>query len=177
MDTTNTIAPSDHPAYMRLALQQAEKSPPKPTNFRVGAVLVDARSNQVLALGFTLELPGNTHAEQCCFQKYADVHGIPEERLGEVLPEETILYTTMEPCNLRASGNLPCVDRIIRTQIGDKPGIRKVYVGVKEPEKFVGENQGRAKLDAHGIESIPVPGFEDEILKIATAGHGIGGSG
>lgn len=167
----DTIAPSDHGAYMRLALQQAKKSPPKPSNFRVGAVLLDTASNQILATGFTLELAGNTHAEQCCLQKYADSQGVPGERVGEVLPEESILYTTMEPCNFRASGNLPCVDRIIQTQTGGKKGIRKVYVGVKEPDKFVGENQGRAKLEAHGIESIPVPGFEDEILKIATAGH------
>ncbi|KAI9654249.1 MAG: hypothetical protein M1821_006777 [Bathelium mastoideum] len=164
-------ASSDHQAYMRLALQQAEKSPPKPSNFRVGAVLLDSANNQVLATGFTLELPGNTHAEQCCLQKYADAHGLPEERVGEVLPQGTVLYTTMEPCNLRASGNLPCVDRIIRTQADGNHGIRNVYVGVKEPETFVGENQGRAKLAARGIESIPVPGLEDEILKVATAGH------
>ena len=156
---------------MRLALEQAKKSPPRPSNFRVGAILFDVASNQILATGFTLELPGNTHAEQCCLQKYANAHNLPEGHIGQVLPKSTILYTTMEPCNLRASGNLPCVDRIISTQIEGKWGIRKVYVGVKEPEKFVGENQGRAKLEAHGIESIPVPGFEDEILKIATAGH------
>ena len=177
MATANIIAPSDHRAYMRLALEQAVKSPPKSSNFRVGAVLLDTHSNQVLATGFTLELPGNTHAEQCCFQKYAEAHGVSEERVGEVLPEETTLYTTMEPCNLRASGNLPCVDRIIRTKIEGKSGIRKVYLGLKEPEKFVGENRGRARLEAHGIESISVPGFEDEILKIATAGHVKDGSG
>jgi len=51
---------------MRFALELAEKSPPKPTNYRVGAVVVDAFNN-ILATGYTLELPGNTHAEQCCF--------------------------------------------------------------------------------------------------------------
>ena len=165
------IAPADHQAYMHLALQQAEKAPLKSTNFRVGAVLLDAASNQLLSVAFTLELAGNTHAEQCCLQKYAEAHGLPEERVGEVLPNQTVLYTTMEPCNLRASGNLPCVDRIIRTRTGGKPGIRKVYIGVAEPEKFMGENKGRAKLKEHGIESIPVPGLEDQILEIATAGH------
>ncbi|KAL9094442.1 MAG: hypothetical protein Q9165_003292 [Trypethelium subeluteriae] len=152
MSTSDAIAPFNHQAYMRLALQQAE-------------------NNYVLATGYTLELPGNTHAEQCCLQKYADAQGIKEEHVGQSLPDQTVLYTTMEPCNLRASGNLPCVDRIIRTKTSGKPGIQRVYVGVKEPETFVGENRGRAKLAEHGVESIPVPGFEDEILKIATAGH------
>ncbi|KAL9076678.1 MAG: hypothetical protein Q9157_003595 [Trypethelium eluteriae] len=171
MSTNDAIGPSDHHAYMRLALQQAEKSPSKPSNFRVGAVLLDSGSNHILATGFTLELPGNTHAEQCCLQKYADAQGVKEENVGQSLPDQTVLYTTMEPCNLRASGNLPCVDRIVRTKTLGRPGIQKVYVGVKEPETFVGENKGRAKLAEHGVESISVPGFEDEILKIATAGH------
>ncbi|KAI9697148.1 MAG: hypothetical protein M1820_007883 [Bogoriella megaspora] len=171
MDDFLAIAPSDHHAYMRLALQLAEKSPPKPTNFRVGAVLVDASRNQVLSTGYTLELTGNTHAEQCCLQKYAEAHDVTEDHVGEVLPEDTVLYTTMEPCNMRASGNLPCTDRIVKLRNGGKKGIAKVYVGVKEPEKFVGENEGRAKLQEHGIESISVPGLEAEILRVATAGH------
>ena len=77
----------------------------------------------------------------------------------------------MEPCGLRLSGNLPCVERIIRTREGGKGGISKVYLGVKEPEKFVGENKGRNKLEEHGIECIHVPGLEEQILNVATAGH------
>ena len=170
-ESFNPIAPLDHEAYMRLALSEAHESPPKPSNFRVGAVLVDEGSNKVLATGYTLELPGNTHAEQCCLQKFAQSHDLPEEQVGEVLPENTVIYTTMEPCGLRLSGNLPCVERIIRTREGGKGGISKVYLGVKEPEKFVGENKGRTKLGEHGIECIHVPGLEEQILNVATAGH------
>ena len=54
---------------------------------------------------------------------------------------------------------------------GEHKGIRKVYIGVKEPEKFVGENKGRKKLEDAGVEVVHVPGLEDEILKVATAGH------
>lgn len=156
---------------MRLALEEAKKSPPKPSNYCVGAVLVDEANGEALATGYTLELAGNTHAEQCALQKYAQAHGLPEERVGEVLPAQTVIYTTMEPCTLRLSGNLPCVDRIIRTRVDAEPRIKKVYLGVKEPEKFVGENKGRAKLEGAGIECTHVPGFEEEILKVATAGH------
>jgi pyrimidine deaminase RibD-like protein len=164
--------PNDHMQYMRLALDQAQESPPKPSNFRVGALLVDANTGKILSRGYTLECEGNTHAEQCCLLKFAKTNDLPEERVGEALPPNTVLYTTMEPCNLRLSGNLPCVGRIIRTkrQNGEN-GIKKVYLGVKEPEKFVGENEGRKKLEEHGIECIHVPGLEERILSIATAGH------
>lgn len=163
-------SPTDYSAYMRLALAEAKKSPPKPTNFCVGAVLVDESDGSILATGYTLELEGNTHAEQCALQKFASAHNLSEERVGEVLPEHVVIYTTMEPCGVRLSGNLPCVDRILRTKSAGK-GIRKVYLGVKEPEKFVGENVGRAKLEEQGIECVHVPGLEEDILAVATAGH------
>ncbi|TKA54061.1 hypothetical protein B0A49_12421 [Cryomyces minteri] len=164
---TNTASiPRHADDYMKLAISLARKSPPKPTNYCVGAVLVNTDSNEELATGYTLECEGNTHAEQCCFIKFAESTGTAEDRLYEQLPPTTALYTTMEPCNFRLSGNMSCVDRIIAAR-----NIKTVYVGVREPEKFVGENQGRKKLEEHGIQSVHVPGFEEEILEIATAGH------
>lgn len=161
------LQPDDHKGYMSYALSLAEQSPPKPTNFRVGAVLVDTTKNEVLATGYTLELEGNLHAEQCCFIKLARKHGVDEERLSEVLPQHMALYTTMEPCSNRLSGNLPCVQRILRL----RGLIQIVYVGVMEPEKFVSENTGRIALQDAGIAFVHVPGLEDSILKVATAGH------
>jgi pyrimidine deaminase RibD-like protein len=164
--------PNDHLQYMRLALDQAQESPPKPSNFRVGALLVDADTGAIISRGYTLECEGNTHAEQCCLLKLAREIYCSEERVGEALPPNTVIYTTMEPCNLRLSGNLPCVDRIIRTRgKNGEQAIKKVYLGVKEPEKFVGENEGRKKLEGHGIECIHVPGLEERILSVAIAGH------
>jgi len=164
--------PNDHMQYMRLALDQAQESPPRPSNFRVGALLVDADTGEILSRGYTLECEGNTHAEQCCLLKFAEARGLPEERVGEALPPNSVIYSTMEPCNLRLSGNLPCSDRIIRTRGKDgEVRIKKVYIGVTEPEKFVGENRGRAKLEENGIQCILVPGLEDRILSVATTGH------
>jgi pyrimidine deaminase RibD-like protein len=164
-----TVKAGDHAAYMEYALEQAQKSPPKPTNYRVGAILLDADTNTTIATGYTLELPGNTHAEQTCFMKVAEQHNLPEEKIGEILPKNTVLYTTVEPCNKRLSGNLTCVERILR--LGN--AVKVVYVGVKEPEKFVGQNLGRAKLENAGIkvEHVEVEGMEKRILEIATAGH------
>ncbi|EFX02841.1 cytidine and deoxycytidylate deaminase [Grosmannia clavigera kw1407] len=167
------IAPADHPAYMRHALSLAEKSPPRPSNFRVGAVLVDAASGRILADGFTLELHGNTHAEQCCFMKLAAQHGVAEEDLSALpltaLPAQLALYTTMEPCSLRLSGNDPCVARVLRLA-GHQRSVT-VYVGVTEPDKFVAQNTGRSTLEAAGIHVVHVPGLETAILDVATAGH------
>jgi pyrimidine deaminase RibD-like protein len=160
-------AANGHVEHMRQALSLARKSPPKPTNYRVGALLVDAKNGSILATGYTLECEGNTHAEQSCFIKLAKEHNISEAELGKVLPEETALYTTVEPCFKRLSGNLPCVQRILR--LGK--AIKTVYVGVKEPEKFVGENTGRKQLEDAGIKVVLIEGMEEEILEVATAGH------
>jgi len=164
-----------HLDYMRLALEEARKSPPKPTNYCVGAVLVSPSSPEpILATGYTLELPGNTHAEQCCLGKLARSMNISEEHVGSIMPDDTVLYTTMEPCDFRLSGNLPCTERVLLTRntlsTGHK-GIQTVYIGVNEPEKFVGENKGRRKLEDAGVQVIHVQGLEDDILKVATAGH------
>lgn len=160
-----------HFAYMEYALEQAQKSPPGPAKFCVGAVLLDAGTNTIIATGYSLELPGNTHAEQICFMKVAEQHNIPEEKIGEKLLEITVLYTTMEPCNKRLSGNLSCVDRILR--LGN--AIITVYVGIKEPEKFVGENLGRARLENAGIkvEHVKDEGMKKRILEASTASHNV----
>lgn len=126
--------------------------------------------------GYTLESPGNTHAEQSCFIKLADLHGIQaesaEEKLGPYLPEDAVLFTTMEPCNQRSPGNLTCVDRILKLKRSDgSQAIRIVVYGVGEPEKFVGENTGRRRLQDAGIEVRHVEGLEKEILSVATSGH------
>ena len=151
---------------MKYALDLARKSPPKPTNYRVGAVLVRESTNEVLATGYTLELEGNTHAEQCCFMKMAEKHGVPEEELKNCLATDMALYTTMEPCSERLSGNLPCVKRVLRLA----GTIRTVYVGVLEPAKFV-TNTGIKSLEEAGICVVHVQGLEKDILEVATAGH------
>jgi pyrimidine deaminase RibD-like protein len=168
------IAAGDHKAYMEYAIEKARLSPPAPTKFCVGAVLVDADKNEILSTGYSMELPGdrpadpgNTHAEQCCFIKVAERYNIPEDQLGEVLPKNTVLYTTMEPCNERLSGNRTCVDRILSL----KRAVKVVYVGIKEPETFIGQNLGRKKLEDGGVVVEHVEGLEQQILQVSMAGH------
>jgi pyrimidine deaminase RibD-like protein len=163
------IERDDHKAYLQLALSQASQSPLRDTNFRVGAVLVNLPQNTVVATGYTMELPGNTHAEQCVFMKLASIHSVSEEDLPTVmaLQEPHALYTTMEPCSKRLSENRPCVDGILLQRLW----IKKVFFGVPEPHTFVHENTGRKTLREAGVEPIHVHGLEETILAVATAGH------
>ncbi|KAJ5923724.1 hypothetical protein N7454_008969 [Penicillium verhagenii] len=171
-----------HRPYMRKCIVLASQSPPRPTNFRVGAILLSRADNdptfqddRILSTGYTMELQGNTHAEQCCLSNFAAVHSVPEDEVASVLPVEAgrklVMYVTMEPCGKRLSGNAPCVQRITRTREGGRPGVHKVYFGVKEPGTFVGESEGCRMLDSAGVEWEYVEGFEKEILKVAMAGH------
>lgn len=143
--------------FMKLAIEEAEKCGETQTQYNVGAVLVN--NGAVISTGHSREIPGNTHAEQCALEKYFEKEGLRE------LPEGTELYTTMEPCSLRLSGNLPCVDRILNTCI------KSVFVGVKEPATFVKDNTGYGKLSAQGVEYIHIPDYEEKILRISTKGH------
>ncbi|KAJ5496001.1 hypothetical protein N7539_001117 [Penicillium diatomitis] len=171
-----------HSSYLRKCISLAEQSPPRPTNFRVGAILLSRKDedptgleDRILSTGYTMELAGNTHAEQCCFSNFAAVHNVPEDEVAAVLPNEPgrklIMYVTMEPCGKRLSGNAPCAQRIARTREGGRRGVHKVFFGVKEPETFVGESEGCRMLSAAGIEWEHIAGFEKEILTVAMAGH------
>lgn len=99
--------------------------------------------------------------------KLAGFHSTIEEGLSDVISTPHALYTTMEPCFKRLSGKLPCVERVLR----QKSWIAEVYVGVHEPETFVGKNPGREMLEKAGIKVYSVPGFEKEVLEVATSGH------
>ncbi|KAK9347223.1 cytidine deaminase-like protein [Lipomyces starkeyi] len=152
--------------YMTLALEEAKKCVPTPTAFCVGAVIVlpkGAPGNTtdkdiIISTGYSRELPGNTHAEQCSLDKLADNIRPP--------PKSAVIYTTMEPCSERLSGNVPCVDRIIGSGI-----FKSVKVGVIEPDTFIKNNVGKQKLDAAGIQYVLVSGLEKECLEVATSGH------
>ncbi|KAJ0119715.1 hypothetical protein J7T55_013918 [Diaporthe amygdali] len=173
-ESTPVISPGEHSRFMLHALEKAALSPPAPTKFCVGACLVNADTGEVLSTGYSQELPGDrpgdpgsTHAEHCCFIKISEQHGIPEGRIRDVLPKNTVLYTTMEPCNSRLSGNKCCVDRIIEL----KDAIRTVYVGIQEPDTFIVGNSGRDRLEAAGVKMVILEGLEDQIMPVTMAGH------
>lgn len=156
---------------MRLALAEARKSTPVPTAFCVGALVVSSPSAshpaRVLATGYSRELPGNTHAEQCALDKLAASSTSSSSSFAGPHPllDGASLYTTMEPCSTRLSGNTPCVQRVLAT------GIRRVFIGCEEPSDFV-ECEGTRLLRDEGRDVFVVvdphdPGLADECLRVA----------
>ncbi|KAJ2758822.1 DRAP deaminase, partial [Coemansia nantahalensis] len=89
-------------ALMRAAIECAKKCASVDSAYNVGAVIADAEG-EVLSTGYSRQLPGNTHAEQCALEAL----GALEER-GMLASAGAALYTTMEPCSKRLSGNAPC---------------------------------------------------------------------
>lgn len=148
---------AQHRTFMEQALVEAEKCGETQTQFNVGAVLV--LDGEVLATGHSRELPGNTHAEQCALEKYFEKTGTTN------VPEGTVIYTTMEPCSFRLSGNEPCVQRILKTTI------KTCFVGVIEPDTFVKDNSSSKQLTSHGVDYVHIGGYEEKCLEIATRGH------
>ena len=133
---------------MELALEEAKKCEGTETAFSVGALLV--KDGEILSTGYSRELPGNTHAEQCGVEKYYEKTGTRE------VPEGTVIYTTMASLALKdLVGNLPCTDRIL------DHNIQTVFVGVLEPDTFVANNVGKKKLTDAGVHYIHIPGYEE----------------
>ncbi|KAG0964173.1 hypothetical protein G6F31_006966 [Rhizopus arrhizus] len=129
--------------FMKRCIEEANKSIPAPSAYCVGAALV--HQGQLLSTGYSRELPGNTHAEECALAKTnANV-------------SQAVMYTTMEPCSKRLSGNRPCVDRIIEANI------KRVVVGVREPPNLV-NCEGIELLEKHNIEVVIVPGVQEACL-------------
>ncbi|ORY54282.1 cytidine deaminase-like protein [Leucosporidium creatinivorum] len=153
-----TSAP-EHVHRMRLALDEAKKSVPTPTAFCVGCIITSS-SGTILSSGYSRELEGNTHAEQCALTKL----GSPEAAAPFL--EGASIYTTMEPCSLRLSGYMPCVQRVLQTSI------QNVYIGVQEPSDFV-ECEGTRLLRECGrqVWVVEAPGLAEECLEVARKGH------
>lgn len=158
-DTGTGVADAVHVRNMQLALEQARLCEPSPTAFCVGCVIVDgSQLERVLAVGFSRELPGNTHAEQCALDKL-------ERQEGRGAGGELVLYTTMEPCSTRLSGNAPCVQRILANA-----HVKHVLIGVDEPDDFVA-CQGTRLLREHGVDVRTVEGFAEQCLSEARRGR------
>lgn len=165
-----------HLKHMSIALEQAQKCEPTPTAFCVGAVLLDDSKQAIIATGYSRELNGNTHAEQNCLTKLLSSN-LESHDAVVGLDVTYSLYTTMEPCSERLSGNIPCTDSIIRYNESSERRqkglgkIENVYFGVKEPETFIKKNIGAEKLSAAGVGYIHIGGLETEILEVARRGH------
>ena len=139
--------------FMQLAVNQSLLSIPVDSAYCVGAVLV--KNGNVIAMGFSRELPGNTHAEECCLLKVDNAKGC-------------IMYTTMEPCSKRLSGMWV---RKKKNKVGKKSctelliehNISRVVIGAYEPSLFV-QCEGTTLLSNAGIDVVHLPSWTDRCL-------------
>ena len=128
----------DH-RFLRWAVELSRLSPPSPSAFSVGAVIV-AEDGQVLATGFSREQEEHDHAEEVALRKLG-----PDWRL-----KRATMYSSLVPCGARSSRPVTCVQHIVAA------GIPRVVYAWREPVLFTA-GEGGDQLAAAGVTVIEVP--------------------
>jgi diaminohydroxyphosphoribosylaminopyrimidine deaminase/5-amino-6-(5-phosphoribosylamino)uracil reductase len=131
--------------WLASAIELSRLSPPTPTNYAVGAILVGA-DGLALTTGNTGEIGPRDHAEEAVLAKLTDRHELD-------LAGATI-YSTLEPCTARKSRPGTCTDLILAA------GIKRVVIALREPLLFA---------DCHGVETLRERGVE--VLEIGDLGR------
>ena len=130
----------DH--WMQVAVELSRQCPPSGSAFAVGAVIVAADGVE-LARGFSRET-GRVHAEESALGKLG-----PAPRLAG-----GTLYSTLEPCSIRASRPDSC------TRLTIEAGLARVVIAWREPPIFVERCEGVELLRAAGLMVDLLPEFE-----------------
>ena len=120
--------------WLRRAISLADLCPPSPRAFSVGCVIVDSTRDLELARGYSRELNDRIHAEEAALTKLKTEH-----------LDSATLYSSLEPCSTRLSGQTSCTARILAR------GIKRVVFAMSEPDTFV-HCEGRAQLEREGVE-------------------------
>jgi pyrimidine deaminase RibD-like protein len=122
------------------AIELASSSPVSAEAFSVGALIVDADGG-VLATGYSRETDPKVHAEESAMAKLTP---------GDPRLAGATIYTSLEPCSVRASRPLSCTALILRA------GIPRIVFAWREPALFV-DCEGAELLRAAGREVIEIP--------------------
>jgi diaminohydroxyphosphoribosylaminopyrimidine deaminase / 5-amino-6-(5-phosphoribosylamino)uracil reductase len=123
------------------AIELSRRCPPSATAFSVGAILV-SQSGTVISTGFSRERDPTDHAEEVALARAADA-APPGGLVGATI------YSSLEPCLIRASRPQPCAQLIAAAGIG------RVVVAWLEPPLFV-PGGGAAWLRGQGVTVIEV---------------------
>ena len=139
-------------AWLAQAIELSRRCPPSPSAFCVGAVVV-AADGTVMATGYSRETSPHAHAEEAALAKIDPA----DSRLGGAT-----LYSSLEPCRVRASRPTPCSELIIAA------GLRRVVIAWLEPPVFA-PGGGAALLREAGITVVEVPGLAAEARAVNAA--------
>jgi len=146
--------------WLAQAIELSRRCPPSPTAFAVGALVV-AADGTVLATGYSRETSPRDHAEEAALAKLDPA----DPRLGGAT-----LYSSLEPCRVRASRPTPCAELIIGA------GLRRVVIAWLEPPVFA-PGGGAARLRESGISVVEIPGLAAEARAVNAAVLGGQGPG
>jgi diaminohydroxyphosphoribosylaminopyrimidine deaminase/5-amino-6-(5-phosphoribosylamino)uracil reductase len=137
---------------MRLAIELSRRCPPVAGAYSVGAIIVDV-AGLVLAHGHSRENDPHAHAEEAALGKVTS--GVGRRRLAGAT-----LYTTLEPCSVRASRRTPCAPLVVAA------GIRRVVLAWREPALFVLDCQGVELLQRVGVEVVELVDMAEEARRV-----------
>jgi len=147
-------------AWLAQAIDLSRRCPPSASAFAVGAVVV-AADGTVLATGYSRETGPRDHAEEAALAKVDP---------GDPRLAGATLYSSLEPCGVRASRPTPCAELIIGA------GLRRVVIAWLEPPVFA-PGGGAARLREAGITVVEIPGLAAEARAVNAAVLGEQGTG
>jgi diaminohydroxyphosphoribosylaminopyrimidine deaminase/5-amino-6-(5-phosphoribosylamino)uracil reductase len=127
--------------WLTRAIELSKRCPPVDRAYSVGAVIV-SDDGEELAYGYSRETDPVVHAEESALTKLAG-SGIDLRR--------ATLYSTLEPCSLRASRPRTCSQLILEAGVG------RVVLAWREPSLFVPDAQGVELLTAAGVTVLELP--------------------
>ena len=139
-------------AWLARTIDLSRRCSPSPSAFCVGAAVV-AADGTVMATGYSRETSPHSHAEEAALAKIDPA----DPRLTGAT-----LYSSLEPCRVRASRPTPCAQLIIEA------GLRRVVIAWLEPPVFA-PGGGAALLGEAGITVVEVPGLAAEARAVNAA--------
>lgn len=143
---TEPAGPEADRHWLLEAIRLSRRCPPSQTAYSVGAVLVAADGTE-LATGYSRETAPGEHAEEAALAKL----GLPgAAAAGSPELAAATLYSSLEPCAVRASRPVPCADLIIASGIG------RVVIAWTEPP-VLAPGGGVGRLRAAGIKVVEMP--------------------
>jgi pyrimidine deaminase RibD-like protein len=127
----------DDRALLLEAIALAKHTLPSAYAFSVGALIADAKG-RTLSAGYTHQHDPRDHAEEVALAALG---------AGWSAPQDATLYSSLEPCSVRASRSRSCTELILAA------GITRVVFAWREPDLFV-HGEGAEKLRAAGVEVV-----------------------
>jgi pyrimidine deaminase RibD-like protein len=134
----------DDRVLLQEAISLAKHTLPSAYAFSVGALIVDAHG-RTLSAGYTHQDDPRDHAEEAALAALGP---------GWLAPAGATLYSSLEPCSVRASRPRSCTELILTA------GITRVVFAWREPELFV-HGEGAEKLRAAGVEVVELAELAD----------------